>query len=363
MPDENAQLIIQPALQNVTKDINEIVNKQFQLKQAAQNFLDNVNKILKIYEETKEHDLKLFRKGGMSLSDFYVKMNKTTRTLKRLVKQQYIFQKALNDFLDREIILLFVDDNGNFLYGDESLIYNYVSPEYKARGRGNISGSIKKQLMDFPLDIPKSFQNIYNNRLKTHKGIYDEAMRRLKTNRRGGESKKLHNYLKAHNLLSTFWWERDLSASKLDERYGWSRTTSEGNLGEAYASLVWQNEHHKVFNQYNQFAIKEFYDYMVEHGIYDNVSGIVKGDVSFLAQDFSNVAIQFAVKSTNASTGRIGSYLFMAALLMSQNFNITKDTISYVLKNFDSYLATATRSGLEAATNRINEEIQKLGLI
>ena len=355
--------ITTPIIEKSAQGINQLINEDIQLKNAAQMFLNNVNKIVRIYKDVEQHDLKLFKSGEMSLSKFYTKINNTDRTLQQIIKQQYIFEEALNRFLDRKIILLFVDKNGKFLYGDESLIYKYISKEYKATGRGKISSSIKKQLEYFPKEVSETFKNIYEIRLKTHRPIYIEALKRLNTNKQGGESKKIHNYLKAHNLFSTFWWERDINAAKLNERYGWSRTTNEGNLGEAYASLVWQNEHHKIFNPYNELDIKGFYDYMVEHGIYDTIAGIIKGDVNFMTSGFSDTAIQFAVKTTGSQTGRVGSYLIMASLLTSPQFKITKETVSYVLNNLSSYTTSITRSGLQYAVEKINEELKNLKLI
>lgn len=352
-----------PLIEESTQGINKIINNDIQLRNAAQTFLNNINKIVRIYEDMEQHDLKLFKSGKMSLSKFYTKISNTDKTLQQVIKQQYIFEEALNKFLDRKIILLFVDKNGNLLYGDESIIYKYISTEHKATGRGKISNSIKKELESFPVEVSKTFKDIYKIRLQSHRPIYDEARRRLNINKQGGESKKIYGYLKAHNLLSTFWWEKDVNAIELNQRYGWSRTTNNGHLGEAYASLIWENEHQKMFNPDNEQDIENFYNYMVDHGIYDIIAGIVKGDVSFLTDNFANTAIQFAVKTTGSQTGRIGSYLIMASLLTSSQFIITPETVSHVLNNLSSYTTTITKVGLEATADKINEELKKLKLI
>ncbi len=340
-----------PAIERAAKDVNQnFENNSIQLKKAARKFLKGVRKLIFDYQRIKVLTKSTKNGIGTSLSEIYKVMHENTKITQECIKLQYNFQNALNKFLGRQILLLYVTQDGKMLYADQlNAAKIYQSASAKSDGKGSIKNLDITKLKKYPDEISEEYKSIIQRRENLYRPIQKEVIKRWTDN---------HNpnnvWVKGNpKLQNTFYWLVGIENGK--NKWNWSKRINRGHIYETYAHLVWEEENLMILNPTVESDIGFYWDYMVSHGLLNSISGIVKGDVSF----FLNPSIQFAVKSGSFNTAAMGSYLDVAYQLSYGSIEIKRETVELLLNNLPSYSYQVRNYGLRKAEEKIFESIKK----
>lgn len=140
------------------------------LQKAANDFLEGVNAVVYANQEILNKELS----DQHSLKDIYMLMRDSTKITQHSIGLQYLFEANLNKFLGREILLLYVAEDGTMIYSDEliaSNIYQLASKNKdksgNATGRGgniNIGQRRLQYLKEHPPEIVKQYENMLKTR-------------------------------------------------------------------------------------------------------------------------------------------------------------------------------------------------------
>lgn len=353
--------IIDPAIQVATKDLNNDVQINIiQLKNSAKKFLNGVQQVINNYN----HEKVLLKRDSIngiknSLHTIYKTMESDNKITQRCIELQYEFEQDLNKFLNRKILLLYVAQNGDMLYGDEvSSAQIYKTATATSGGKGSIN-NIQNQLTNFPKDIVQSFYEQYENRKSKYKPIYDKVIDRWLDNHDPNKSGYYDFWAVDKKKKDTFYWLKNENAESLQDKWDWSKVINRGHVAETYAYLIWQDKEYQNFDPNYESHIQAYWNYMEAHNILNSVSGIVQGDILFFMNEFLNTSIQFAVKSGKFNTAAIGSYLNVAYQLYYGTLNITKEMVESLLKNLPSYSYRLREYGLKVAEAELKKIIEQ----
>lgn len=290
----NENIVSNLILQAAAPDLVEVDYNDFeQLKIAANQFIVKVENMINQVRHT--HQL-IQNKTSIkdSLRDFYQLMRQSTQFTQEALILQHNFETQLNNFLGRKIYLGWVNDEGHILYFDQANIGRLYANATANRGRGNISVSTIKNMMDvndLTNDLQKKLQQ--SEKLRAH--VYNIAIARWSDNE---NNEIIKNY---NPSKKTFYW-------KLFDNYhisGWTKPIqTKGDIAEGYAGAV-INEDPDVISSNLEYSLKILYENHIQK---DSVGAAIKGDVVWN----ENGNIQFAIKEGSFSTARFGQYLNLA---------------------------------------------------
>lgn len=349
MPITNS--IIEPIIDPTTQGINKYLrNNSEYLKKSARTFLSGVRKIINNYSHIRVL-LKSTKTGtAASLSTIYESMKTSTQVTRECIKLQYDFETALNNFLGREIQLLYIDEDGKMLYANElNAAKVYQTAVAGKSGKGTIQNLDKNSLTQFPQEIADSFKDTLNRRQNLYTPIRNEVVNRWTDNHNSDNV-----WVKMDpSHLNTFYWIASTNGDK--KEWDWSKSINRGHIYETYAHLIWEEKKEITFNPSIELDIGAYWNYMQNHNLLNSVAGIVKGDVSF----FLNPAIQFAVKSGSFNTAAMGPYIDVAYQLSYGTIEINRNMVLTLLDNITSYSNGVRKNGLEFAEKKLKELIPK----
>ena len=342
--------------QQTAKDLEkEMQQKAITLKSAATKFLNNISNIL----NTDQHILNLIKGKEGSLSNIYKRMQQSTDITRKCIEQQFIFEKAINKYLERTISLLYITQDGELLYGTEETaaeIYKTASAKKGGRGQvSNISQNLYKKLENYPSNITNDFKNLYQQRKNLYRPIYNKVVDRWLDNH--DKTREFYQFWAVQQKKQdTFYWLIDKTKDKKDiNRWGWSKRINRGQIGQTYAYLIWQDKNINFFDPNNEFHIGSYWGYMENHHILNSKAGIVEGDVIPFLSEFQNIATQFAVKAGSFNTASLGSYLQVAIQLSKGNIKITQETVKILLDKLGSYSYNLKNKGLKEAQKQLKK--------
>ena len=351
--------LMDPIYENTSKDLSEDISiKSRRLQRAAKKFLRGIRNVLLHYEHIRVLQRSKLVGTKASLNKIYNAMKESTDITRECIKLQYDFESSLNLFLNRKILLLYINSQGELLYSGETEAKKIYQTAMKTEGgKGSIkrlSQDTEKKMKNYPKEISEEFHKMLRHRESVYRPITDEVIKRWTDNHNDNNIWVQED----KSRKDTFYWLVGLSGTK--KIWDWSSIINRGNIYEAYSNLIWENEKEEDFSPEKEEDIKKFWNYMENHNLLNSVSGIVKGDITF----FKDPSIQLAVKSGSFNTAAIGSYIDVAYELAYGNFVletgggkgkriISKDKIEILLNNLASFSRALSKYGLETAEEKL----------
>lgn len=309
----------------MSKNVSEEVQENFQnLVNAAKTLYKNLQRIedqegLIAQVEKKAETLRAFftTKENLSLLLNNRKESKQQKVINDVLKYVHEFELALDQFLNRKVQLVWVDEKGNLLATTEDGYNQLLSmANVDSDSRGKIAENAVKTL-----ETLENSKNIYtealtdfNDSINNRKRFYQLALKRYEANtieEEIGEKKpqkpQKHFYWKKDN-------EKDDSESEnIIGKYVLSKKiNNKGRIAEAYVeSVINDTEEPLEENNWLRHLNSLIYE--------DNISAILRGDVIKKIIDKntgeSKLEQHFAVKSGSWSTAGIKQYLLLAERL------------------------------------------------
>jgi hypothetical protein len=275
-------------VENVEKEFLEVASQAVleeeeepfaKLKNAAKIFLKNVEGF---YEENSQLTNAISAKSN--IQKIYAQMKNSEQETQRLVLETFSFEEAVNEFLNRNIYLTFVKDDGSILFFEKESVKEIYGNVTRNKGRGGFR-KIKESLPQANLE--KSLQTLINDSIQEYSSVYTTALERYRDKKNG----------------KRFYWIRE----KSNRRKYTKKISDEGRIAEGYAESV-LNQHFQKNNDIEKnLSILE--NYIKK----DFIFGFLKGDIILKeTSGLPSVSVQFAVKKENASTEKIGPALAFA---------------------------------------------------
>ena len=370
---------IQAATKDLLKDIDENLKGDLdELKKSANKFLIKIESSTLIWKALNAN----IEQQNLSIKDIYEAMRVSTETTQDFVSAQYEFEKAINNFFGRTIGLIWIDEEtGDLLCGDEATAKQIYEVSTK-KSEGRAAGSTSKVK-----ELTQSFENFIKSlggrgaKIKEHQlkftATYWEVLDRWDWNRdpdnpwsrksitvtktKNGKKEKSENFI----YRDTFYWKGGDGAIKGDpiSGYSHSKKMNRGNIGEAYISILLNNDENvKSISPYSvsEDSVRQYWLYMKNHKLLNNVAGVVQGDVILAG----NEAIQFAVKEGSFNTAAIGPYILTALQVMDiQNMPETstpEEKVKNIFKNLKTLNKTIDEKLDEHAQKYADEVIKTI---
>lgn len=298
----------------IVKNEKELLEK---LQRQASYFLKRVSQavqdLIKANESFDDKDVQAI----------YEAARNTLVQAREITSYQYNFEAALNEFLGREIALLWIDKKGNIFYATQVNAQSiYAQGSRKSEGRLSVNIS-QKQLneLDEKTNRPKllSFDeyldefgdkaSLLKNRRDLYKSTKNTVINRWEGNHKP-QTKKQKEWYNAEKengypYRNTFWW-------RFNGDYGHSAKMNKGNIYEAYMSIIFDKaKAEKPFWLSDEETnVRLYWEYMQTRNILNNIPGIVEGDVVF-----DNIH-QYAVKAGSFNTASLGPYIVAAVEIL-----------------------------------------------
>ena len=325
----NEEVVYNSVVETASSDLSQNDKIDFQhFKIAANTF---IKKVQDMFNKTKHAHL-IIQKSTIrnGLKQFYQLMRESTNFTQQALQLQHNFEIELNKFLNRVIYLTWISQDGHLIYLDDAHVGELYSKATANRGRGNISASKMKDLIDVN-DLTSQLQKKLKDSQNLRIHVYQTAVARWS----GESNEENKNYDPSKN---TFYWRL------WDNHHisGWTAPiATRGVIAEGYAGAV-INEDPSVVSSNLQFSLKNLYENHIQK---DSIGGAIKGDIIW----DQNGNIQFAVKEGSFSTARFGQYLNLA-------YNtIQIETITP--QEYQNYLPKLIK--VDKAASKILEEINK----
>lgn len=315
----------------MSEDVCEEVQQNFQtLVKAADTLYKNLQKIqdqegkiaqINVQNKKKETVLRTFFSNKENLSLILKdnrKESKQQKVINDVLKYIHDFELALDQFLNRKVQLVWVDEQGNLLVATEDEYNKLLSTATATQDiRGRITENAMKTLKELDkhnntyIDKAlKEFEQSINNR----RGFYQLALKRYEANtiEETGE-KKPQQY---------FYWKRDKEKDHVSKtgdhfirkNYVLSKKiNNKGRMAEAYVESIINDDKNEYLEVNNW--LRHLNSLIYE----DNVSAILRGDIikKIINENTGELKLEqhFAVKSGTWDTAGIRQYLLLAERL------------------------------------------------
>lgn len=314
------------------------------LRQNAQIFLDNIKHLL-------DHQQKILglKQLNKEMQQYKILHNEATQAVRVLSYQQGLFQKALNDFFNREMYVSYVSDDGDIDFIDQVKMIDFYKENAEIEFRGNLNerGNITKDSMKKFLNENKKIENNIKiqllNSISQKKQVYAAAIQRWKKNQvedwireKTIKGRITNNKIKINGKqydpsIHTFYWrlrnDRNIS--------GWTdEIKSLGWIAQAYVDVVVFDRKEVNINNYSTRGLEYGLKHLASYINQDNVPASIKQDVVLKQQTGQ---IHFAVKSDDFSLAGFSQFISLAN-------NITKITRQLTEKDFELVLPKLIRT-------------------
>ena len=297
------------------------------LQKQASLFLDKVSlAVSNLMEINKSFDDK-------NVPAIYSATRQTIGLAREITSKQYDFEIALNNFLNRQINLIWISEEGEIYYASQLVAKEiYVQGNVTERGRLGISMSQAKidTLISFDkhLESFKDRAESLKDRKDDYKGVKDEVVNRWEWNHNPLNSWYNKEEENGYPYRDTFWWYID------KDHYEHSVKMSRGNIYEAYISIIFDKEEplksFQLVDNNDEQNVQRYWNYMQSRNILNNVPGIAEGDVVF-----DNI-YQYAVKEGSFNTAALGPYIVAAFNILQLEVCTPNNVENTVLKNINS---------------------------
>lgn len=319
---KNSQIVslIEKELKNRTsKDISENEVQAFAaLQEGARKFLRIVQEQIQVIEH--QDVIKEMQETKNVFSLLYGGMRSSSNITQQILLAQHDFEKVLNTFLNREIYLTFVTEDGSILVQDDVATGKIYQQATANAGRGNIS-----------IDAALNYQSI-DQKVKDINAEIQKEVRRKQLVYQTAISRWNENQDNTKQTYKKFYWIKN------NTRRGWSqKIDNQGRIAEAYAQAVIARRDNKDISNTNiEGSLEILSQYYIGR---DNIPAALKGDITV---EGSN--IQYAIKANRASTARVGQYIKLA-------YNIGR--INKTVLQRDFYIALPRLISLSNTANKI----------
>ena len=294
---------------------NQIKNNLKLLKGSAIEYINTVEtlqeKITK-FEQLLRHQKKLRRSVSnyRNLEEYIQGRNKVrafldSDTPKKLYQKSMNFQQILNQFLGQQVKMIFVFENSEGepeLYeitSEDVLKYDYSSSNSLVARYRKDSDALNHSMKRLQLTTNWNFN------FPGLKATYIETLYRYRCSRQ----------VKKRIVL----WENPLG------RWHAMKVSAEGDINEAYASLVLLNRKEPTFNNSLEINIQQFLNQVAQ---VDNISGLLQGDVT-------DGEIQYGIKSAGASTLSLKQIIKIAHQIIEDE-DFSKEKLEKIKQDFAS---------------------------
>ena len=323
-----------------------------ELKKYANIFLQDV---LAIYHSG---DLQRIHNSGKSETMRLWTIYRDAKTSQALALVKNTFALALDNYLQRTIVLTYVDDKGRILMYTEEGEIEILEKVGKNAGRENLPkgvllGTRKNTKMpklyeDFAEGKEGELARLIQTSAAKRQAVYKEAVDRYKENQK--------------------YWNRSGNKNvpnKPTRRFYYDDTTpishppsgfEIGRMAEAYVEAVAMDRDGDMMGEINK-ALRDLYGHIEK----DTVGAIVKGDVTV---DAISGNISLAVKASTASTAMIGQYIVAADKIRKMTAPPEEGWDKWLreLPKINSYAKEVEAAAREEAEKITYEQILKMSL-
>ena len=247
---------------------------------------------------------------------------------KRLYEESMNFQQVLNNFLGQKVSMVFVFENSDGepeLYeitSEDVLKYDYSSSnKLVARYRGD-ADALNHAMKRLQLSAEWNFN------LAGLKSTYAETLYRYRCSRQ--VNKRIVLWQNPYNE----WHAMKVSA--------------EGDINEAYASIVILNRKEPSFNNNMEINIEQFLNEVAQ--VY-NISGLLQGDVT-------NGNIEYGIKSAGASTLSLKQIIKIAYQIVNDE-NFSQEKLEKIKAEFAAKGRTRNKE-MKSLDKSVREAITKI---
>lgn len=327
----------------------QVLEKSQKLKISAQKFLEDTATIRAKIEEQNQlgrrrAELEKMLKNDTAtpievqqVVDKYKASYLTDEEFQIFIKVFLQFHKDLNEFLEQEVKVIYVFQNGSnnpILYEMEetgdTMIKSYESQS------GNYQFKYKYNVSQKYLSSQKKIdqENLKFNIDGLRKAYKESRWRGNYSQQKLGLSQKMLLLYKPQDV-----WEKIFIINN-------------GDINEAYASFVLRNKDRPSFKNNNiEKLIKDFIEFSPSGVMHvDNVSGLLSGD-------YSKDNIEYSIKSAGASGLKYPQVLEMANIIASMGLeDITEKWVQNKKKELKKEGKTRNKKVVDEIENFVEEE-------
>lgn len=330
-----ADSVTDEGMKFVLRDVKESYDNSKVLLNRAMIFINELNTIIQTYN----HGYKLLLQEGSSFRYITEIMQRNEQKMQEIIKAQYQFQSAVNDFLGRSIHFAWVSSKGEVFFTSETSAEKiYASASLQTtdqnKNKGKLSSidinSLGKLVKNSESFMKEAYQNQINDKIAAHQSMYQDVVKRLNKNK---DSKNLM----AEGHFNTVYWDTpeqgpkgaEIKITKL-HKWTWSHKVSEGDLAEGLINFIFNSKKDASLN-IGTFMLK-----WVE--AHNSIPGITKGDIVVKG---TYDKVQIAVKATRTfDTASIGPYLRAAYTIITfadKLDQLTMTKVKDILNNVPRY--------------------------
>lgn len=294
-------------LNNIDKPISEEIKGNMNVLRTAAAYyvsvVEGLNKKILEFEQLLKHqkNLRKTRKSDFNTLEEYIRGRDQVKAFlnseipRKLYEQSMKFQQILNNFLGQKVTMVFVFENIDGepeLYeitSEDVLKYDYSSSNTLVARYRSDSDALNHAMKRLQLT------SNWNFNLSNLKITYKEVIYRYRCSRQV-------------NKRIVLW------QNPYDEWHA-MKVSAEGDINQAYASIVILNRKEPNFNNDLEINIEQFLNEVAQ---VDNISGLLQGDIT-------NGNIEYGIKSAGASTLSLKQIIKIAyQIINDQNFNQQK---------------------------------------
>lgn len=245
------------------------------------------------------------------------------------------FEEDLNKFLNRDIRLTLVDENGQIYITSKNYaraVYANVTSDFDIAKKSFNQANNRTSLV---------MNDIKNINIEKYHSIYQTAIARY--------NETLANYSIGKNIYSSFIYWHEQNNKRI---YGFVQ--SKGSLSEAYVASVYYQDN---YDNNMEIALSQFYKERVLN--VDSASEILHGDVG------EDEYLQLAVKGLNASFGGYSQWIKLAIKIRDSQDILNKETLEVMVSevaNTPALINNLTEKVEQTMQNVLPGELYKVSI-
>ena len=329
----NEQVVENVIKQQTIQGISQFQQNQFnQLKNAAERYVNKVEQLKNNLRNLERIDKQYRNTISGTIRNISDIMSHNDNLTKIIFEETNIFKEYLNNFLNRQIPLTYISQDGSILalssYTERQLYSNNLT--HNSAGRGRLSNF--DEALNSVKIVQSEVQKIINERIAGYKIVFTEAIRRSSKN------EKQMDY--SPSARTYYWRLHDYHIT------GWSKQMQINEIAQQYADVV--------LNRTENFGIQEGLKQMSDSFKGHNwTRAIAKGDVDL---NIEGQKISLAIKFGNQfQTEGFRQYCVFAYNILSINYASPKD----IQKNIVS-LSRGSGKTAQAIIKNLNQKASQL---
>lgn len=292
---------------------------------------------------------------------------------KKMLNALKCFSKHIDEYANRQISYLYVDEEGGLLLESSQKMYDFIKKYTGNKGRTSLKIF---EGMDFTED---NFLKAFGGNIKEEE---QDALKPLiaSVQKRAENWSPIYRYLYNHdNVFKQFnnarekgeWY--DLDNIEITSDYPSRKAMSNrGDLVEAYVEILFNSREESTINNYNEGEAKspkrafwlghsnEAHILSEERPTHDSIPGSIKGDVKINETTGTvSIGLYLAVKSGSYSTENMKQYIRLALSIRNTPWrDVEKQIRNEVDKPFSETAEKVLLRLYRKTLSRFNEEIK-----